>query len=186
VLQAISDLEAEMVRDPQIGGVTSIADHIKRMHQAMQGGDESAYVIPDDAQTIGQYLFLYGASAGPDGLSAFIDPANRRTVIRALSRTDSAAFSRDYLRRLQAFADQRFNGLPVRVGIAGGTLGVQTAMNDVVVRDKVSNVLQVSAIIFLLCVIVLRSIIGGLLVLSALVVYTLMDWRQERAVPPAV
>jgi hypothetical protein len=30
------------------------------------------------------------------------------------------------------------------------------------------------------------TIIGGLLVLSALVVYTLMDWRQERAVPPAV
>jgi drug/metabolite transporter (DMT)-like permease len=30
------------------------------------------------------------------------------------------------------------------------------------------------------------TIIGGLLVLSTLVVYTLMDWRQERAVPPAV
>jgi drug/metabolite transporter (DMT)-like permease len=30
------------------------------------------------------------------------------------------------------------------------------------------------------------TIIGGLLVLGTLVVYTLMDWRQERAVPPAV
>jgi drug/metabolite transporter (DMT)-like permease len=30
------------------------------------------------------------------------------------------------------------------------------------------------------------TMIGGLLVLSTLVVYTLMDWRQERAVPPAV
>lgn len=30
------------------------------------------------------------------------------------------------------------------------------------------------------------TIIGGLLVLCTLVIYTLMDWRQERAVPPAV
>ena len=181
VLQAISDLEAEMVRDPRIGGVTSIADHVKRMHQAMQGGDPAAYVIPDDAQAIGQYLFLYGASAGPDGLSAFIDSTNRRTVIRALSKTDSAAFSREYLGRLQEFADRRFKGLPVRVGIAGGTLGVQTAMNDLVVHEKLVNMLQVSATIFVLCAVVLRSFIGGLFVLTPLaiavvVTFGIMGW----------
>lgn len=180
VLQAMSDLEAEMVRDPHIGGVTSIADHVKRMQQAMQGGDESAYVIPDDAQAIAQYLFLYGAS-GPDGLTAFIDPANRRAVIRALSKTDSAAFSRNYLHRLQTFADQRFKGLPVRVGIAGGTLGVQTAMNDMVVREKLVNILQVSATIFVLCTLVLRSLVGGLFVLiplaiAVVVTFGIMGW----------
>ena len=30
------------------------------------------------------------------------------------------------------------------------------------------------------------TVIGGLLVLGTLVIYTLMDWRQERAVPPAI
>ena len=181
VLRAISDLESEMTRDPQVGGVSSIADHVKRIHQAMQGGDPSAYAIPDDARTIGQYLFLYSASAGPDGLSAFVDATNRRTVIRALSKTDSAAFSREYLRRLQNFADERFKGLPVRVGIAGGTLGVQTAMNDLVVHDKLVNMLQVSATIFVLCALVLRSLIGGLFVLTPLAIavvgtFGLMGW----------
>jgi hypothetical protein len=181
VLQAMSDLEVEMLRDPRIGGVTSIADHVARMNQAMHDGDPSAHAIPADSQAIGEYLFLYGMSAGPDGLSAFVDPAYRRAVIRALSKTDSAAFSRDLLQRLQIYAAQRFHGLPVNVGIAGGTLGVQTAMNDLIVHEKILNILQVSAIIFLLCALVLRSIVGGLFVLAPLAVavvvtFGVMGW----------
>jgi len=168
VLEAISDLESEMTRDHRVGGVISIADHVKRLHQAMNGGDPAAYAIPSDRQTIGEYLFLYSMSNGPDGLSAFVDPANRHAVIRALSKTDRAAFSRKLLHHLQDFVGRRFQGLPVTVGIAGGTLGVQTAMNDGVVREKAINILQVSAIIFLLCALVLRSMVGAVFVLTPL------------------
>jgi uncharacterized protein len=181
VLQAISDFEGEMTRDPRISGVTSIADHIKRMQQAAHGGDPSQYTIPDDPQLIAEYLFVYGMSAGPDGLSAFVDPSYRRAVIRALSKTDSATFSRDLLQRLQAYATERFRDLPVTVGIAGGTLGVQTAMNDLVVHEKAVNMLQVAFIIFVLCALVLRSIVGGVLVLiplgiSVVVTFGIMGW----------
>jgi predicted RND superfamily exporter protein len=176
VLRAISDLEGEMRRDSRIGGVTSIADHVKRMHQAMHDGDPSAYAIPDSARVIGEYLFLYGAAAGPDGLSAFVDSDYRRTVIRALSKTDRAAFSRDFLHHLETYAARRFQGLPVKVGIAGGTLGVQTAMNDLVVHEKVINILQVSAIIFVLCALVLRSIVGALLVLTPLAIAVVVNF----------
>jgi predicted RND superfamily exporter protein len=170
VLRAMVDLQAEMRRSPELGGITSIADHVRRMHQAMHDGDPTYYAIPDDQRVIGEYLFLYGASAGPDGLSAFVDAGNRSAVIRALSKTDSAAFSRSLLLRLQEFAAERFAGLPVRVGIAGGTLGVQTAMNDLVVHEKIVNMIQVGAIIFVLCALVLRSLVGALLVLTPLAI----------------
>ena len=168
VLRAISDLEGELARDPRIGGITSIADHVKRMHQVMQGGDPSAYAVPEDPNVIAEYLFLYSASTGPDALSAVVDSTYRRAVIRALSKTDSGAFSRELLDRLRAFATDRFSGLPVTVGIAGGALGVQTAMNDVVVREKVFNLIYVATIIFVLCAIVFRSLVGGLFVLTPL------------------
>jgi predicted RND superfamily exporter protein len=168
VLQAISDLEGEMTRDPRIGSVTSIADHVKRMHQAMHDGDPAKYAIPDRADVIGEYLFLYGMSAGPDGMNAFVDPTYRYAVIRALSKTDTAAFSEALIARLQRYVATRFRGLPVTVGIAGGSLGVQTALNEVVVHEKIVNVLQISAIIFVLCALVLRSIVGGLFVLIPL------------------
>lgn len=168
VLKAMNDLETFLESQPNIGGVTSIADHVKRMHQAMNNGAASFYAIPDNQRLIGQYLFLYSIAAGPDGLSAFVDADYQRAVVRALSKTDSAAFSRDLLGRLQEYAEQRFRGLPVAVGIAGGTLGVQTAMNDIVVHEKIVNMVQVGTIIFLLSAVVLRSLVGGLLVLLPL------------------
>jgi predicted RND superfamily exporter protein len=183
VLAAISDLEANMQGVPLIGGVTSIADHIKRMHQAMNNGDPKFHAIPDSAKLIAQYLFLYGMSAGPDGLSAFVDSDYRRAVVRGLSKTDSAAFSRELIERLQTYAQKRFEGLPVSVRIAGGTIGVQTAMNDVVVHDKIANMIQVGTIIFVLCALVLRSVVGGLFVLTPLVLAVattlgLMGWTS--------
>lgn len=168
VLEAISDLEAVLAKEPEIGGIHSIAGHVKRMHEAMNHGDPTFYRIPDNRRLISQYLLLYGMSAGPDSLSAFLDAGSQRAVIRALSKTDSAAFSQRLIERLHAYVDTRFRDLPVRVGLVGGTLGVQTAMNEVVVHDKVLNVLQVAAIIFVLSALVLRSFLGGLFVLLPL------------------
>ncbi len=183
VMKAIDALTGYLEAEPKIGGVTALTGHVKRIHQAMNRGDPAYYSIPDDARTIGQYLFLYSMAAGPNGLLAFVDSQYRRTMIRALSKTDAASFSRDLLERLRKFADQRFAGLPVEVGIAGGTLGVQTALNDVVVEEKISNMLQVSAIIFVLCSWLLRSLVGGLFVLMPLVVAVafnlgVMGWLQ--------
>ncbi len=183
VLKAIDDLEAFLAADPNVGGVSSLADHVKRMHRAMHGGDPAHYAIPDNQRLIAQYFLLYGMSTGPDSLTAFVDPEFRYSMIRALSKTDSAAFSRDLLGRLQRYAAERFRGLPVKVGIAGGTLGVQTAMNDVVVREKILNMIQVSAIICTLCAAVLRSLVGALFVLLPLALavsvnFGIMGWSH--------
>jgi predicted RND superfamily exporter protein len=183
VLRAISDLESFLESNPNVGGVTSIADHVKRMHQAMNNGDPRFYAIPDNPRLIAQYLFLYSMSAGPDGLSAFVDPTYRRAVIRGLSKTDSAVFSRELIERVQQYARQRFRNLPVTVGVAGGTIGVQTAMNDVVVQEKLRNMVQVAAIIFVLSAAALRSLAGGAfvlmpLLLAAVTTLGLMGWSH--------
>jgi len=175
VLSAITDLETVMAADPTIGGVMSIADHVRRMNQAMHNGDPAFYTIPDNQRLIAQYLLLYSMSAGPDGLSAFVDANYQRAVIRGLSKTDSAAFSRTLIDHLQQYAEQRFHDLPVSVGIAGGSLGVQTAMNDIVVHEKIVNVVQVGSIIFVLSAVVLRSFVGGLFVLLPLALAVIVN-----------
>lgn len=170
VLRAIDDLQAYMETDSHIGAAVSIANHVKRIHQAMHDGEPAYFAIPDDPRLIAQYLFLYGAAGGPDDLSGFLDGAGRAAVIRALSKTDSADFSCRYLERLQAYAAARFANLPASVGIAGGTLGVQTAMNDVVVREKILNLIQVNAMIFTLSAMALRSLTAAFLVLCPLAI----------------
>ena len=183
VLAAMSDLEAFLASDPTLGAINSIVGRIKRMHQAMHGDDPAFYKVPDNERLIGQYLLLYSMSAGPDSLSAFVDANYQRAVIRALSKTDTAAYSRELIARLRAFVDQRFRALPVEVGLVGGTLGVQTAMNDVVVHDKIVNMIQIATIIFVLASAVLRSPIGGVFVLLPLTLAVafnlgLMGWSR--------
>lgn len=176
VLRAMADLQAEMARVPEIAGVTSIADHVRRTHRALHGGDGTgADAWPTDPALVGEYLFLYEAASGPGGLSAFIDADHRNAVIRALSKTDSAAFSRDLLARLQQYAETRFAGLPARAEIAGGTLGVQTAMNDIIVTEKLHNLLQIAVIIFVLCWLVFRSATAALLVMLPLAVAAIVN-----------
>jgi predicted RND superfamily exporter protein len=181
VLAAVADLEAFLDDDPAVGGVSSIADHVRRMHQAMHEDAPAYHVVPGEARLVAQYLFLYEMAAGPDGLAAFVDTPYRNAVVRALSKTDSAAFSRDLIARLEAWTATRFAGLPARVGIAGGTIGVQTALNEVVVHEKLVNVVQVGAIIFVASALFLRSLAGGALVLMPLglavaVTLGLMGW----------
>ncbi len=183
VLTAIDDLTSYLEAEPNLGGVTSLSNHVKRMHRAMNDGDPLFYSIPGDREVIGEYLFLYDVSSGPNGLIAFVDAEFQNTMIRALSKTDAASYSRDLIERLKTFCHDRFRGLPVEVGIAGGTLGIQTALNDVIVREKVSNMVQVSVIIFLICSFLLRSFVGGMFVLMPLIVavafnFGVMGWTS--------
>lgn len=165
VLRALGDLEAWLQRQENVGAAISIYDYVRHMHGAMTG--EPA--VPDDPALIEQYLFLYSMS-GPDSLGSFIDTSRRSAVLRAYARTDEAEYGAQLLAQLRQFAKARFNRLPVTVQIGGGALGVQSALNEVVVREKVVNMLQVGAIILALSTVALRSFTGGLLVITPLVV----------------
>ncbi len=61
VLQTIEDLQAWLLAQPEIGGVRSINDFIKRLHQDFVGGGQAqAYRLPDSsAQT--KQLIYFGA-----------------------------------------------------------------------------------------------------------------------------
>lgn len=180
VLRAISDLQGFLGRFPETGKTLSLVDYVKQIHRAMDPGAAAADPIPDRADLIAQYLLLY-SFANPDPLSSFVDADYRDAVVLSFSRSDEAAFADKLFGRTREFVAERFAGLPVSVGVAGGSLGAQAAMNAVIVREKLINMAQVAGIIFLLSSLVLRSALGGALVLAPLlaaatVLLGLMGW----------
>jgi predicted RND superfamily exporter protein len=126
-------------------------------------------LLPDTRRLVTEYLFLYSLS-GPDGLNGLIDPTHRIGVLRAYAKVDSAGYASELFRELATFVNVRFKDLPVQARIAGGALGVQAALNEQIVHDKIRNVVQVTIVIFLLASLALRSFAGGILVLIPLVV----------------
>ncbi len=169
VLHAIDDLQRFLESFPEIGHTVSIVDYLKQMDRVMRDGGSTNGSLPATRRLVGQYLFLYSLS-GPDDLSGLVDAAYRQGAILAYSRSDESAFAEQLFRRTRAFVDQRFRGLPVHVGVAGGSLGAQVALNAVVVREKVRNIAQVGIIIFVLSALALRSLVGGAFVLLPLAV----------------
>jgi len=178
-LRAISDLQSWLARDPRVGATLSLADFVKQMHRAMSG-DSHGGEIPNNKQLIAQYLFLYSLS-GPNDFNSVVDPAHRMGVLRAYVRSDEAVFGTELFRQLNAFATERFKNLRVQPRIAGGALAVQTALNEVIVREKLLNVAQIAVLIFILSAVALRSLAAGALVLlpltlAVLVTLGVMGW----------
>jgi predicted RND superfamily exporter protein len=174
VLQAISDTQAFLENQPGIGAVESLADYVKRMHSAMHDDAPNFYAIPSSKALVAQYLFLYSLS-GPDDFISIVDPSYRLTVVRAYAKADDAAFGRNLLDALNAYAAARFKEVPATVHVAAGSLGTDIAMNESIVREKILNLIQVTIIIFALAALALRSLTGGLIVLTPLAVAVVVN-----------
>jgi predicted RND superfamily exporter protein len=176
VLGAIDALESVIAAEPAIGATLSITDFLEVMNQAMHDGDPAFHRVPESRNLAAQYLLLYS----PEVLAKFLTSDNRTAVIRARSRSDDFIWAESFFHRLRRVAAERFPP-GISVGVAGGRLADQVSLNRAVVRDKLRNMAQVSAVIFVLSALAFRSVVAGLLVLApvlsaAVVTLGLMGW----------
>lgn len=174
VLQGISDLQAFLEKQPNVGKTQSIADLIKRMNQAMHGDDPKYYAVPESRELTAQYLFLYSLSGDPQDFDSFVDNDYRRAVIWTYFKDDSTTYADSVAKKAQAVATKSF---PPGVTVSmGGTLPDAVALNEVIVNDKFRNMAQMALVVFLLGAVVFRSIAGGLFVVTPLVAVALANF----------
>jgi len=163
VLNAMEGVQRFLESKPEFGRTLSIVDYIKQMNVAFNDGNEAFRRLPDTRETVAQYFLLY--SGDPDDFDMMVDPDHRTAVIRGFATHDSARLCERLFQETREFAEQRFPP-GIRVGVAGGGLAIGKAINDVVLREKIRNAAVIATIIFLISSLVLRSFVGGLLVLT--------------------
>jgi predicted RND superfamily exporter protein len=173
-LHAIDDLQRFVAADPAVGKTLSIVDFLKEMHRALNGGDPALAVIPPSADLVGQYLFLYSLSGGPEDLNSQIDPEHRSAAVRVFLRNDSTEYGEHLLARVREHIATTFPpGYTVRYS---GTVASTAALTEVMVSGKTLNMLQIAIIIVMVSGLVLRSVIGGFLVATPLAVAVLVNF----------
>ena len=163
LLGAIEGMQRFLESRPGIGRTLSIVDYIKQMNVAFNDGRESYRRLPDSRETVAQYFLLY--SGDPDDFDMMVDADYRRAVIRAYAETDGAKMCERLFQEARGYAEQHFPP-HVRVAVAGGGLAIGKAINDTVLREKIRNAAVIVTIIFIFSSLVLRSLVGGLLVLT--------------------
>jgi hypothetical protein len=77
VLEWLASLQADLVTDPRVGKVNSLADIVRVVHRELLGGGEDAFRIPDRADTVAQTIFTFQGSHRPQDLWHFVTPDYR-------------------------------------------------------------------------------------------------------------
>ncbi len=168
VLNGIESLQRELEKDPLVGKTLSIADYIKRINKAMNGDDPAFDRIPDSRDLIAQYLLLYSTSGEPGDFDSVVDNGYRNANITLFLKTDSSAYTAVLAGKVRRLAADRF-GPEVTISMGGG-VSTGAALNEVLVREKILNIVQIAAVVFLISSLIFRSLLAGALVLVPLVV----------------
>jgi len=166
VLRAIAHLERELEKEPGVGKATSYVDFLEQMHHAMTADDPEAGDLPRTDRLAAQYLFLYSLSGGSKDFDSIIDPAHSIAKVRFLVHEDSTRYGQKLIERARAIVAASFPpGYDVRYT---GTLASTAAATEVMVGGKIRNIGQIAFITWLVAAILLRSLVGGLLVVVPL------------------
>lgn len=174
VLQGMSALQTFLDGQPDVGKTMSIADLIKRMNRAMHGDDAAYEAIPGSRELIAQYLLLYSLSGDPQDFDNLVDTNYQKAVIWVYLKNDSTKYALDLYARAQRFIQQNFPG-DVTVRLGGGVAQL-TAVDDVIIEEKLYNVLQMGIVLFFLSSLILRSFVGGLFVVTPLVAVVMANF----------
>lgn len=178
VLRGMDEL-AELGRTlPGVGKVVSLADVVKGMDSLLN--QVPPRPIPQDPSLIAQYFLLYSMSGNDEDLGRLVDANFEEAALTLYLRSDDHRVIKNIVTELSERKDKIFQGLPVQVSVGGGVTNA-VALNETILSGKISNLLQISALVFVITSLALRSLISGLLVLlplaiSALVNLGVMGW----------
>jgi predicted RND superfamily exporter protein len=165
ILKAIEGLQHFLEKKSFVGDTWSIVDYLKKMNKAMHADDPAFEKLPENRNLIFQYLLLYSMGGDPEDFDHVVDYEYRQAVIQVFSRDYSTNAAYELIRDSKKYVAENFPK-DYYIGIASGTSAVSAALNDVMVKGQVRSIIQVSIVVFLLCSLIFRSWIGGLLAIT--------------------
>lgn len=178
-LKAMAELQVFLEQQPDVGKTISMADFVRRMNQAMHGDDPAFSTIPASAELVSQYLLLYSMSGDPGDFDSFVDYDYRQAKLTTFLKTDSTASVERLIVKIEQFAATHFSkDVKVRIG---GSAPQDAALNQAMVEGKILNIVQISAVVFVVASLIFRSLVAGALVLLPLLIavlanFGLMGW----------
>jgi uncharacterized protein len=159
VMKKIDALERDLRKTDGVGYTLSIAQVVRKMNQAVHGGDAAFDSIPDSREGIAQLFLLYSMGGAPEDFERMVDFEYEHAVL--LVRVSSLATSeiKAIVDHIQDRVDADFAGLEVTVGGFGT---VFADLVDAVVMGQVSSLALSMVVVAVQDALVFWSIEAGL------------------------
>ena len=163
MLARMDQLQEELRRAPHVRKVSSVADYVKRIHRELNDGRSEANVIPSDAETIAQELFVF--TLGGDGRHEL-----ERVVASDFSRAQITvklqSMSSDLVLEEVEAADRRARAIFAGTGVSVLTTGsgrLFSTLDHYLVMSQMSSFATAFVTVFGVIFVVFRSFRFGLL-----------------------
>jgi len=171
-LKAVDKLATFLREQPNVGYVADPAFYIKTRYSFVHGLDKTYFRVPDTRQEIGEGVEAFAAIT-PGAYDWLYSEDYNSCVITAYCASTDPVKVDALLKATQAAADKLFQGLPVKVGIAGGTVGIAEAFNNNIKHWLIIGALLGFLGTFLLAIPFIRSVTLPALLLIPLALGTI-------------
>lgn len=172
--QALADVKnfsRYMLEHSGAAGVQNIIAPLMAMPQKFHEDDPKWFGLPEDQQTASTYLVGLTQSGDPGDMNKFLDPKLRQTNI-VLFFTDktgptilkAVSSAKDYI--------SKHSNLPrgFEYKLAGGVIGVEAAINEVVAQKQLQTLLLALFMVFIFCTVNFGSLKAGLILMIPLMI----------------
>jgi predicted RND superfamily exporter protein len=166
-LQKMEELRLRLEKLPFVKKVVSLADYVKRVNRELNGGEESAAVLPSNADAIAQELFVFGLSdEGRRELEriAASDYSRAQISVKLASMSSDLVF--EQINRAEAEAATVFAGTGITPTVTGSGRLFAT-LDHYIVESQLSSFGTAFVTVFAVIFIVFRSARFGALAIVA-------------------
>ncbi|GAH03836.1 unnamed protein product, partial [marine sediment metagenome] len=146
-----------------------ITDYVKGLNFAMFSADRRHFVIPENNKTIAEYLFLYEISTFPGDFEPVVTLDYSKANIKVELKDHKSSTIADILSKTKEWIKNnptKKDG--IKFMLAGGDIGMLAAINDIISRSIIPNILFISTLIFVYIYFIFGSVSAGLLLLVPL------------------
>ncbi len=170
VLKKIDSLQKYLLDNvKQAGYAVSIADYVKGLNFAMFSGDRRHFVIPENNRTIAEYLFLYEISTFPGDFEPVVTTDYSKANIKVDLKDHQAATIANILSKTKEWIGDNISKKDgISFMFAGGDIGMLAAINEIIARSIIPNIVFISVLIFIYIYFVFNSVSAALLLLIPL------------------
>jgi len=180
-LSRVDRLSRELEALPSVRKVVSAADYVKRVHQQLNGGDATAYAVPDSAEAIAQELFVFGLSdEGRVELQRVVasDYSRAQIAVKLASMSSDVLF--EQINEADRLAAAAFAGSDIATTVTGAGR-IFATLDHYLVTSQISSFGTAFVTVFGVIFIVFRSARFGVLGIIAnlfpvVVVFGVMGW----------
>ncbi len=184
VLDTMLQFQRYMEAQKEIGGSISIADVLPSVNMTLQEGNFRYSELGSSSEVNGELLYMYERAAEPGDLKVFADVKQKNASVTMLFSDRKGETIRTAVARVNKFIEDNDEIKDLAdIKLAGGTIGVIAAVNEVILSGQIQSIALALFILVIMCIIVYRSSIAGMffmvpVVLANLVTFAFMSWQN--------